>query len=352
MELLDEILPLVRKRMREIEGKLAKESDYGKIAELSKVYSSLKEIEEIKEDIDALLEDIELWKEIAKEDPTALEEMEKAQRKIEKKVMEVFSLLLPERGNVVVEIRAAAGGEEAALFAADLFRMYSRYAERKGWDVEVVDFNKTDLGGFKEVIFFVKGKDVYKFMKYESGVHRVQRVPVTESGGRIHTSTATVAVLPEVDEVEVNIDPKDLKIETFRASGHGGQYVNKTESAVRITHIPTGIVVSIQTERSQHRNREIAMKILRARLYELEMRKKKGQIDELRRSQIGSGERSEKVRTYNFPQNRVTDHRINYTTYRLEEILDGDLDEIITKLQEAEIREKIARGDLFEDKKG
>ena len=352
MELLDEILPLVRKRMREIEEELAKESDYGKIAELSKVYSSLKEIEEIKEDIDALLEDIELWREIAKEDPTALEEMEKAQRKIEKKVMEVFSLLLPERGNVVVEIRAAAGGEEAALFAADLFRMYSRYAERKGWDVEVVDFNKTDLGGFKEVIFFVKGKDVYKFMKYESGVHRVQRVPVTESGGRIHTSTATVAVLPEVDEVEVNIDPKDLKIETFRASGHGGQYVNKTESAVRITHIPTGIVVSIQTERSQHRNREIAMKILRARLYELEMRKKKGQIDELRRSQIGSGERSEKVRTYNFPQNRVTDHRINYTTYRLEEILDGDLDEIITKLQEAEIREKIARGDLFEDKKG
>lgn len=345
-------MPKVKKKLVEVEKKLASTTDPKDIARLSKTYSRLKEIEELKEDIDYLLEDIELWEEISKEEPAALEEIERTKRKIEEKISKMISLLVPQENmkGVFMEIRAAAGGEEAALFAADLFRMYSRYSERKGWNVEVVDFHKTDLGGYKEIVFFVKGNDSYRFLKYEMGVHRVQRIPVTESGGRIHTSTATVAVLPEVGDVEIVIDPKDLKIETFRASGHGGQYVNKTESAVRITHIPTGIVVSIQTERSQHQNKEMAMRILKARLYELEQKKKKSEIDGMRRSQIGSGDRSEKIRTYNFPQNRVTDHRINYTSYRLEEILDGDLDEIVLKLQEAEVREKIARGDFFEDK--
>jgi peptide chain release factor 1 len=352
IELLDKIIPKVKEKIRELEMKMAQTRDYSDIAKLSKIYSSLKEIMEIREDIDYMMEDLELWEEIAQEDPSALEEIEKTKRKIHEKVLKIVELLIPQEHTegVVMEIRAAAGGEEAALFAADLFRMYSRYAESKGWKIEIVDFNRTDLGGYKEIVFFVKGENAYKFLKYESGVHRVQRVPITESGGRIHTSTATVAVLPEVSDIDVKIDPKDIKVETFRASGHGGQYVNKTESAVRITHIPTGIVVSIQTERSQHQNREIAMKILRSRLYDLEMRRKKSEMDNLRRSQIGSGERSEKVRTYNFPQNRVTDHRINYTTYRLREILDGDLDEIITKLQEAEIRERILRGDLIENK--
>ncbi len=352
IDLISSVMPKVKKKLVEVEKKLASTTDPKEIARLSKTYSRLKEIEELKEDIDYLLEDIELWEEISKEEPAALEEIERTKRKIEEKISKMISLLVPQENmkGVFMEIRAAAGGEEAALFAADLFRMYSRYSERKGWNVEVVDFHKTDLGGYKEIVFFVKGNDSYRFLKYEMGVHRVQRIPVTESGGRIHTSTATVAVLPEVGDVEIVIDPKDLKIETFRASGHGGQYVNKTESAVRITHIPTGIVVSIQTERSQHQNKEMAMRILKARLYELEQKKKKSEIDGMRRSQIGSGDRSEKIRTYNFPQNRVTDHRINYTSYRLEEILDGDLDEIVLKLQEAEVREKIARGDFFEDK--
>ncbi len=352
IDIISSVIPKVKKKLVEVEEKLTSTTDPREIAKLSKAYSRLKEIEELKEDIDYLLEDIELWEEISKEEPAALEEIERTKRKIDEKISRIVSLLIPQENmnGVFMEIRAAAGGEEAALFAADLFRMYSRYSERKGWDVEIVDFHKTDLGGYKEIVFFVKGNDSYRFLKYEMGVHRVQRVPVTESGGRIHTSTATVAVLPEVGDVEIEIDPKDLKIETFRASGHGGQYVNKTESAVRITHIPTGIVVSIQTERSQHQNKEMAMRILKARLYELEQQKKKSEIDVMRRSQIGSGDRSEKIRTYNFPQSRVTDHRINYTSYRLEEILDGDLDEIVLKLQEAEVREKIARGDFFEDK--
>ena len=352
IDLIESIVPRVREKLIEIERKLSSTTDSKEIAELSKTYSRLKEIENLKEDIDYLLEDIELWEEIAKEDPEALKEIETAKKKIEQKISNIISLLIPQENlkGVFMEIRAAAGGEEAALFAADLFRMYSRYSEEKGWKIEVVDFHRTNLGGYKEIIFFVKGTESYKFLKYEMGVHRVQRIPVTESGGRIHTSTATVAVLPEFGDVNIKIDPKDLRIETFRASGHGGQYVNKTESAVRITHIPTGIVVSIQTERSQHQNKEMAMRILKARLYDLEQKKRKSEIDGMRKSQIGSGDRSEKIRTYNFPQNRVTDHRINYTSYRLEEILDGDLDEIVLKLQEAEIREKITRGDFLEDK--
>lgn len=269
-------------------------------------------------------------------------EIEKYEKELDQLYQELLLLLSSEVGDkAIVEIRPGAGGEEAALFARDLFRMYTRYAERKGWNLEVAEIHETDLGGIREVVFFVKGKNAYGILKYESGVHRVQRVPVTESGGRIHTSTATVAVLPEIEEKDIEIRPEDLKIETFRASGHGGQYVNKTESAVRITHLPTGIVVSCQNERSQYQNKQTALRILRARLYQLQKEQKEREISQKRKSQIGTGERSEKIRTYNFPQNRVTDHRINYTSYRLQEILDGDLDEIISKLIEHDIENNL-----------
>lgn len=231
-----------------------------------------------------------------------------------------------------MEIRSGTGGEEAALFAADLFRMYSRYAERKGWKVEILSSNRTGLGGFKEVILSIEGKGAYSRLKYEGGVHRVQRIPVTESGGRIHTSAVSVAVLPEAEEVDVDINPDDLIIDTFRASGHGGQHVNKTESAVRITHKPTGIVVSCQDERSQLQNKMKAMKILRARLMEKAQEEQEAEITKERREQVKTGDRSDKIRTYNFPQNRVTDHRIGLTLYKLEQVLDGDLDEIIDAL--------------------
>ncbi|HEY8414529.1 MAG TPA: peptide chain release factor 1 [Thermaerobacter sp.] len=257
---------------------------------------------------------------------------------------ELRRLVLPrdprDQRNVIMEIRAGTGGEEAALFAADLFRMYQRYAERQGWRTEVMSSTESDLGGFKEVIFSVTGRGAYSRLKHESGVHRVQRVPVTESGGRIHTSTATVAVLPEAEEVEVEINPDDLEIDTFSASGPGGQHVNKTESAVRITHKPTGIVVTCQDERSQHKNRARALKILRARLLDYYTRRQQQELSEQRRVQVGSGERSEKIRTYNFRENRVTDHRIGLTLYRLDEIMDGDLDELIDALA---AREEAAR---------
>jgi len=339
----------IEKKLKEIEDKLAGRTDPKVIAELSRQHARLSRILELREKLRDLEEELKVWEEILGEGEDVSAEIEKVKGEISQRKRELLSLLIPQKhtGGVVVEIRAAAGGEEAALFASDLFRMYSRFAERRGLKIEIADFHRTDLGGYKEIIFFVKGEEAYKLLKYESGVHRVQRIPVTESGGRIHTSTATVAVLPEMGEVDIEIDPKDVKIETFKASGHGGQYINKTESAVRITHIPTGIVVSIQTERSQHQNREIAMRILRARLHQLELEKRKKSIDGMRRNQIGSGERSEKVRTYNFPQSRVTDHRINFTTYRLKEIMDGDLDELIEKLQQAEIEERIARGDIF-----
>lgn len=262
---------------------------------------------------------------------------------------ELKLMLLPkdprDEKNTLVEIRAGTGGDEAALFVADLFRMYTRFAERHGFRVEVMDASPTELGGFKEIIFAVEGKGAYSKFKFESGVHRVQRVPVTEASGRIHTSTATVAVLPEADEVEVVIRPEDIRVEIFRASGPGGQHVNTTDSAVRITHLPTGIVVTCQDERSQHKNKAKALRILRARLLELEQRAQKEAIDRERRAQIGTGERSERIRTYNFPQNRVTDHRINLTLYRLESILDGDLDEIIEALaaeERARLLEKVS----------
>jgi peptide chain release factor 1 len=245
-------------------------------------------------------------------------------------------LLLPkdpaDDKNIVLEIRGGTGGEEAALFAADLFRMYTRYAERRGWRVELISASETDGGGFKEVVAGISGKDVFGHLRYESGVHRVQRVPETEAQGRVHTSTATVAVLPEAEEADVQIDGKDLRIDVMRASGAGGQHVNRTESAVRITHLPTGLVVVCQDEKSQHKNKARAMTVLRSRLYDLKQQQLDAERSAERRGQIGSGERSEKIRTYNFPQNRVTDHRIGLTLHRLDRVIDGDLDEIVEAL--------------------
>ncbi len=263
----------------------------------------------------------------------AKEEVAEGKRMLEQLEQTMKLLLLPkdpnDEKNVFVEIRAGAGGDEAALFAAEVFRMYGRYAERRGWKTELVSLNENGLGGFKEVVFMIRGQGAFSRMKYESGVHRVQRVPATESGGRIHTSTVTVAVLPEVEEVDVQLDMNDIRIDVFRASGNGGQCVNTTDSAVRVTHYPTGIVVSCQDEKSQLKNKDKALRVLRARLYELEQEKRQAEISADRRSQVGTGDRSEKIRTYNFPQSRVTDHRIKLTTHRIDDIMDGDLDEII-----------------------
>ncbi|WP_018133001.1 peptide chain release factor 1 [Effusibacillus pohliae] len=254
-------------------------------------------------------------------------------------------LLLPkdpnDDKNVIVEIRGAAGGDEAALFAGDLYRMYTRYAERQGWKTEIIEASLTELGGFKEVIFMVNGKGAYSKLKFESGAHRVQRVPATESGGRIHTSTATVAVLPEAEEVEVEINEKDLRIDTFCSTGPGGQSVNTTQSAIRITHLPTGLVVSCQDEKSQLKNKEKAMKVLRARLYELKQQEQQKELADARKSQVGTGDRSERIRTYNFPQSRVTDHRIGLTLHKLDAVLQGDLDEIINALIAADRTEQL-----------
>ena len=258
-------------------------------------------------------------------------------------------LLLPrdpnDEKNVIMEIRGGTGGEEAALFAADLFKMYTRYAEANGWKVEILSSNYTDIGGFKEVIFMVEGKGAYSRLKFESGVHRVQRVPVTESGGRIHTSAATVAVLPEAEEVDVEINPNDIRIDLFCSSGPGGQSVNTTQSAVRITHLPTGIVVSCQDEKSQHKNKDKAMKVLRARLLEKAQEEQVGETANARKIMVGSGDRSERIRTYNFPQGRVTDHRIGLTSYRLDTVLQGELDEFIEALITTDQAEKLKKVD-------
>ena len=256
-------------------------------------------------------------------------------------------LLLPkdpnDEKNVIVEIRGGVGGAEAALFAGDLFRMYSRYAEKKGWKVELMDANATEIGGFKEVTFMVTGYGAYSYLKYESGTHRVQRVPVTESGGRIHTSAATVAVLPEAEDVDVAINPADLRIDTYCASGAGGQYVNRTETAIRITHLPTGIVVQCQDEKSQLKNKEKAMKVLRARILDKARQEQEAAVAADRRSQVGSGDRSERIRTYNFPQGRVTDHRIGLTLHKIDAILDGDLDELLAALITADQAERLKK---------
>src|SRR6186997_1052057 len=251
-------------------------------------------------------------------------------------VAEIKVLLVPkdpnDAKNIILEIRGGTGGDEAALFASDLYRMYNRFAERNGWKVETLSLSESGVGGIKEVIAIISGKNVYSRLKYESGVHRVQRVPATEASGRIHTSTSTVAVLPEAEDVEIHIDPKDLRIDTFCSSGPGGQSVNTTYSAVRVTHIPTGLVVSQQDEKSQIKNRQKAMKVLRSRLYEMEMRKQQEAIAKERRGQVGTGERSEKIRTYNFKENRITDHRVNFTMHQLQAALDGDLDELIEQM--------------------
>ncbi|RKD31397.1 peptide chain release factor 1 [Thermohalobacter berrensis] len=296
-----------------------------------------KELKDAKEMLKDKLDDD--FKEMVKE------EVNELTKKIEELAEELKLLLVPkdpnDEKNVIVEIRAGAGGDEAGLFAGDLFRMYSRYAERNRWKVEIMSSNSQGVGGFKEVIFMIKGKGAYSRLKYESGVHRVQRIPSTESGGRIHTSTATVAVLPEVDDVEVEINPNDVRVDVFRSSGHGGQSVNTTDSAVRLTHIPTGIVVSCQDEKSQLKNKEKAFKILKARIYDKLQAERDAEIAEARRSQVGTGDRSERIRTYNFPQGRITDHRINLTKYNLDAFLDGEIDEVVDALITHDQAEKL-----------
>lgn len=276
------------------------------------------------------------------------EEIKEGRSRMEHLEQEIRVLLLPkdpnDDKNVIVEIRAGAGGEEAALFAHSLFRMYSMYAESKGWKVDVINENATELGGCKEVSFSIEGQGAYSRLKYESGVHRVQRVPETESGGRIHTSTVTVAVLPEAEDVEVELNPADVKIDTFRSSGAGGQHINKTESAIRLTHLPTGLVVECQDERSQYKNKDKAFRVLRSRLYDMELQKQQSEIAQDRRSQVGTGDRSERIRTYNFPQGRVSDHRIGLTLYHLLQILDGGLDEVIEPLITYQRAEQLKSG--------
>lgn len=320
--------------------KLMKEQS--SLAPLIAAYTEYKNCKQTIEDSLQLLdeESDEELKELAKE------ELNEAKKRVEELENEIKILLLPKDPNddkdIIVEIRAGAGGDEAALFAAELFRMYTHYVESKGWKVEVVNADETGIGGMKEIEFMVKGQGAYSVLKYESGVHRVQRVPETESGGRIHTSTITVAVMPEAEDVDVVIDEKDIRIDVMRASGNGGQCVNTTDSAVRLTHYPTGIVIYSQTEKSQLQNKEKAFRLLRSKLYELELEKQQSAEAEARRSQIGTGDRSEKIRTYNFPQGRVTDHRIKLTLHKLDTILNGDLDEVIDSLIAADQSAKLA----------
>ncbi|MCF6465032.1 peptide chain release factor 1 [Clostridium sp. Cult2] len=305
-----------------------------KYKEYTKAQNTLEEDKEmLKEKLD------DEMKELLKEEIAEYEEI------VERLEEELRILLIPkdpnDHKNVIVEIRAGAGGDEAGLFAGDLFRMYSMYAERQGWKTELMSSSEQGVGGFKEVIFMIKGKGAYSRLKYESGVHRVQRVPTTESSGRIHTSTATVAVLPEAEDIDIEINQNDIRVDVYRSSGNGGQSVNTTDSAVRITHIPTGMVVACQDEKSQLKNKEKAMKILKTRLFDQMMREQHAEIAEERRSQVGTGDRSERIRTYNFPQGRITDHRINMTIYKLENFLDGDIDDMIDGLITSDQAEKL-----------
>ncbi|HWP57248.1 MAG TPA: peptide chain release factor 1 [Candidatus Acidoferrales bacterium] len=339
-----EKLAEVERRYTELEALLSdpqvlgNQREYSKIAkeradleEVVACYREWRKVErEIEENRQLLEESEESIRELAKEEIASL------RARKEELEARLKYLLLPkdpnDARNVILEIRAGTGGEEAALFAAELFRMYSRYAEARGWRVEIMNSNPTGLGGFKEIIALIEGRGAYSRLKFEGGVHRVQRVPVTEASGRIHTSAVTVAVLPEADEVEVVIDPKDIRVDVYRSSGPGGQSVNTTDSAVRMTHIPTGLVVTCQDEKSQHKNRAKALKVLRARLLEKRQEEQRSEIAATRRLMVGSGDRSERIRTYNFPQGRVTDHRINFTLYKLDRVMEGELDEVLDAL--------------------
>ena len=313
------------------------------MGEMEPIVKAYKEYKKAKNDLEGakemLEEGDEEMRELAKMEISELEE------KIEAQEEELKVLLLPkdpnDEKNVILEIRAGTGGDEAALFGADLLRMYTRYAERNRWKTELMDINETGIGGIKEAVVLIKGKGAYSRLKYESGAHRVQRVPETESSGRVHTSAATVAVLPEVDDVEIDLNPNDVRVDVYRASGNGGQCVNTTDSAVRLTHEPTGLVVTCQDEKSQIKNKEKAFKVLKARLYDLEMQKQQDEIAGQRKSQVGSGDRSERIRTYNFPQGRVSDHRIGLTIYKLDAFLDGDIDEIVDALITSDQAEKM-----------
>ena len=330
--------PDLLKDMKEYQKTMKEYSDLKPIVDRYKEYQGyLNELKDTEEMLGENLDDE--MRELAKED------LKNLQENIAKAEEDLKIMLIPkdpnDDRNVIVEIRGGIGGEEAALFAGDLFRMYSMYADKRGYKTEVMSTNETGIGGFKEVIFMINGKGAYSRLKHESGVHRVQRVPETEASGRIHTSAATVAVMPEADDVEIEINENDLKIDVYRASGHGGQCVNTTDSAVRITHVPTGLVVTCQDEKSQLRNKEKAMKVLKSRLYDKMLQEQNDELAKLKKGQVGSGDRSERIRTYNFPQGRVTDHRINLTLYRLEDFLNGDLDEMIDALLTHEQAEKL-----------
>ncbi len=316
--------------------------EHSQVNEIVSVYTRYKELKSEFSDAKELAEsetDPEM-KEMAKEELSDLE------KQLEELEQELKFLIIPkdplDAKNIIMEIRAGTGGDEAALFAADLYRMYTRFAEGKGWKIEIMESNQMELGGFKEIVYTVSGKNVYENLRYESGVHRVQRVPATESGGRIHTSAVTVAVLPEAEETDIEVNESELRIDTFRAQGAGGQHVNTTDSAIRITHLPTGLVVSCQDEKSQHKNKAKALKVLRARLFEAEESRKQAERSEARKSQIGSGDRSERIRTYNFPQNRVTDHRINLTLYKLDSIIEGSMEELLESLK-VSVREEMLK---------
>ena len=313
------------------------------MGEMEPIVNKYREYKKAKKSVAEAKEMLEMGDEELRE--LAKMEIAEYEDEIPKMEEELKILLLPkdpnDEKNVILEVRAGTGGDEAALFAQDLLRMYLRYAERRGWKAEIMDSNTTDIGGIKEASVLIKGKGAYSRLKYESGTHRVQRVPDTESAGRVHTSAATVAVLPEVDDVEVEINPNDVRVDVYRSSGNGGQCVNTTDSAVRLTHIPTGLVVTCQDEKSQIKNKEKAFKVLRSRLYDMKLREQNAEISEQRRSQVGTGDRSERIRTYNFPQGRITDHRIGMTIYKLDNFLDGDIDEIIDGLITSDQAEKM-----------